>query len=492
MSLNEIITKYNITDETAKKEIIKRYEEVQKLANVQQSTDVLWDTTIAKHYQQMLRFKNVLENCDLKENVSSNIYKTLDKFSDMCKNPEFHIAFVGAIKAGKSTLINSVLGQDLASTSVTPETASLTKVKASKTTNYVKLTFYTSNEWKELWNSVTSSKAEVFIEEYKKLNADNEKSDWINKPVLTNEFTDFNELKKEIQKWTSSKSAAHYFVKEVEVGLANSTIPEGVIFVDTPGLDDPVRYRSNITRDYINRANAVLVCVRCDALTGAELATIYSVFANSKYNPEKIYIVGTQLDTLNKPTDEWKQQRAEWCKHLSKNDCYGTTSLAENNLIGVAGHLFNLINNYDNLDEDTMFEIESIALKLRVRECEKNLQFLRDFSNVELLKSKLGNEILNKHRTILINDIVSVYGNLKADLISLLKAIKEGQEDILKVADADIDEIKKQCAESALVLQNVQNDKNEMEKTLKQIKLLTEDRAEDLFKQIKGLGGNLK
>lgn len=489
MKINEIISEYNINDEHLKKEIENHYKEIQELANRYEGIEVLWDATVSKHHKQMMMFKQLLVNSDINENISQNIYKTIDKFDDMCQNPEFHIAFVGAIKAGKSTLINSLLGHNLASTSVTPETASLTKFKASETENYIKLTFYTSDEWKELWASVSSSKAEVFMEEYNKLNADNEKMQWIDKSVYTKKFDDLGELKMEIQKWTSSKSAAHYFVKEVEVGLTNSTIPQGVIFVDTPGLDDPVKYRSDITRDYINRANAVLVCVRCDALTGAELATIYSVFSNSKYNPEKIYIVGTQLDTLNKPVNDWKQQREEWCKHLSKNDCYGTQTLAESNLIGVAGYLFNLINDFDNLDEDTIFEIESIALKLRIREYEKNLDTLEDFSNIRALKSKLKNEILNTHRTILINDIVLVYKNLKIDLISLLNAIKEGQEEILKIADADIEEIKKQCMESNLILESVQNDKKEMEKVLKQIKILTEDRAEELFKQIKGLGG---
>jgi predicted GTPase len=113
----------------------------------------------------------------------------------------------------------------------------------------------------------------------------------------------------EIQKWTSSKSVSHYFVKEVEVGLKEFELPEGVVLVDTPGLDDVVEYRSNITRDYIDRANAVLVCVKSDALTGQEMATIYSVFSNTRYNLEKVYIIATQIDTLNRPRENWMSSR---------------------------------------------------------------------------------------------------------------------------------------------------------------------------------------
>ena len=88
------------------------------------------------------------------------------------KDPVFHIAFVGTIKAGKSTLINALLGRNLASTSVTPETAVLTKFRSSAQ-DYVKVTFYSSYEWAQLWNSI-SNNADVFKQEYAALNAENQ------------------------------------------------------------------------------------------------------------------------------------------------------------------------------------------------------------------------------------------------------------------------------------------------------------------------------
>lgn len=60
-----------------------------------------------------------------------------------------------------------------------------------------------------------------------------------------------------------------------------------MVLVDTPGLDDVIEYRSNITREYIDRANAVLMCVRSDALTNGELQTIYRVFTNAGEDREK-------------------------------------------------------------------------------------------------------------------------------------------------------------------------------------------------------------
>ncbi|MFQ9126988.1 MAG: hypothetical protein ACLR4Z_09665 [Butyricicoccaceae bacterium] len=85
--------------------------------------------------------------------------------------------------------------------------------------------------------------------------------------------------------------------------LKDLPLPEGVVLADTPGLNDAVEYRSNITKDYIDRANAVFVCVKADRLSGQELATIYGVFSNARYNPEKIYIIATQQDSLNNPVE---------------------------------------------------------------------------------------------------------------------------------------------------------------------------------------------
>lgn len=492
VNLSKILEKYNITNEEAKEKIQQTVEEFHKETTSEGCVDIIWDSTVNKYYKNTYKLRNTLNSKHIRENISGNVIHNLDKFMDMCQNPEFHIAFVGAIKAGKSTLINALLGQDLASTAVTPETAALTKFKAAEKQNYVKLTFYSQDEWNILWNSVRDSKAEVFMQEYGELNAETEKNNWLDKEQVTKGFDSIEELKAEIKKWTSSRKATHYFVKEVEVGIINSNIPQGVVFVDTPGLDDPVKYRSDITRTYIDRANAVLVCVKSDALTGGELATIYSVFANSRYNPEKIYIIGTQLDTLNRPNENWKEQKEEWIKHLSKNDCFGSNRLAQSNLLSVAAYLYNLVIGYDNLSEDDIYyELEPVARKFRIREIEKNLDKLQECSNIDLLKAKLNEEILVKHKKLLIEDISDSYKNNKIDLINLLEAIKTNQEEILAIADADIDSIRKECESSKLILEQAQTEKADMEKALKQIRGLTEKRAEQLYAQIRGLGGKV-
>ena len=171
------------------------------------------------------------------------------------------------------------------------------------------------------------------MQEYRQLQAGNEKEQWVGREAVYVECETTDVLKETIHKWTSSQSATHYFVKEVEVGLNRFPLPEGVVLVDTPGLNDAVAYRSDITKDYIDRANAVLVCVKADNLTGSELSTICGVFSNARYNPEKVYIVATQQDSLNDPREDWKKQSAVWISYLKDKSCYGDEQLARKNLI---------------------------------------------------------------------------------------------------------------------------------------------------------------
>ena len=252
------------------RQYLEKVEHIKKLIDAPvEDTKYLWDMTVDNYAKKIAQVDRVLSDKILNDKADSENKKSDDKNKDFdvrnelkaflsrCASPEFQIALVGTIKAGKSTLINALLNYELASTRVTPETAALTKFKHADE-NSVTITFYTSADWDELWKSATSTTNSVFIKDYKKLNADVEKNKWLNHAEEFKTFPDLEKLKAEIEKWTSSTSPSHYFVKEVVVGLKDFDLPEGVVLIDTPGLNDVVEFRSNITRDYIKRANAVL------------------------------------------------------------------------------------------------------------------------------------------------------------------------------------------------------------------------------------------
>lgn len=480
---------FKFNDEELQKKYNLKVQELKKIANEKiDDTAYLWDETVKRYATSMERVKRILESEGMNEQVTSNLIKHMNVFLKKCSNAEFHIALVGAIKAGKSTLINALLGHEYASTKVTPETAALTKFRKGDR-NYVKVSFYKKNEWAVLYQSAVDSKATVFLEEYATLQADQEKDKWLGNTEQIFYCEDAEKLIKEIERWTSSKSVCHYFVKEVEVGLKEFELPDGVVLVDTPGLDDVVEYRSNITREYIDRANAVLVCVKSDALTGQEMATIYSVFSNTRYNPEKVYIIATQLDTLNHPKENWKEQQREWLKYLKGNGAYANLELAKRNLVPVSAYLYTLLKEYNTYDEnsDKMFDLGSILFKLRIKKVDEHFQELLDFTNIELLKNKINREIVSNYKKLLIADIVDSYTTCKEEIRETLGKIKTNQEEIIQTSKGGIEEIKKKQAEYTQKYQEAESDKREMDALLRHIQEATSKRADALEKAIKGL-----
>lgn len=407
-------------------------------------TVITWDSTVARCARTLEMFKSILNQPEFQNSPEvAGMQKRLESLLDRCVNSEFQIAFVGTINAGKSTLINAILGQNVASTRVTPETAVLTKFRNSPY-NYIKVKFYSTNEWDELWKTI-STRADVFLEEYERLNGKNHKNTWVGHSEYKKEISR-SDLKEELEKWSSSKHVEHYFVKEIEVGLSSLDLPENVVFVDTPGLDDPVKYRSDVTRNYIDRANAVFVCITAHAMTGEETKNIYSVFANSS-SKEKIFIIGTQADTLNKPEQDWNEQKNEWVKYLSEKAAFNSRQLADSNIIRTAGYMENLCREYikdkNSLSEDDKKVLFSFAMKygiitmddmmsgFDINRMDKYVEKLRECTYIGTLLDRIRTDILARYRQFLIEDIIKIYNDLKRDISAYFREVAETKKNFL-------------------------------------------------------------
>ncbi|MBQ6945613.1 MAG: dynamin family protein [Ruminococcus sp.] len=450
-------------------------------------TKVAWDVTVEQYVKKMEKVKYILSQPEISKNTGERLIKRIENFIERCKEPLFHIAFVGTIKAGKSTLINALLGRNLASTSVTPETAVLTKFRNSKK-DYVKVNFYTSAEWEQLWKSI-STNADVFKQEYATLKADEVKSEWINHESIK-KFINNDDIEKEIERWTSSKHVEHYFVKEVEIGLSDFNMPEEIVFVDTPGLDDAVKYRSDVTRAYIDRANAVFACVRSDSLTGGELNTLYRVFSNSSDNPEKVFILGTQWDSLNNPEKDWKVQKAEWVKYLSTANCFGNVEVAQRNIVHVAAYLMNLCRDYAKLERDKIKQLLSIAMKfdnmdiMMPIEIEEHLEELMEKSNVSEVNRRITHDIVPKYKEFLMKDIVSSYDAINKEIRQFFEEKRDSLNEVLQESRKSADEIRQSYEKAEKELEDVQAYREQLEMAMNQLKVNTDARVSELCKTL--------
>lgn len=360
--------------------------------------------------------------------------------------PDLQIAIVGTIKAGKSTFINALFEENIASTDVTPETASLTKFRYS-TKNKLEVKFYNKTEWDELWESVKKSekenKGKVFKEEFESSGAENIKNDYIGASDKIEEVSNIEELKNKVKEYTSKNSKIHYFVKELKVYLNNENIHKNVTIVDTPGLDDVVDYRSKITRDYIKRANAVIVCVDSSSLRNDEYVTITKVFENIGDDFYKVMILGTQIDNKNNPKEAWEKQIEEWKKYLREN--YKDEDLLKNNIIGVSSYVYSKVIELENgkeCDEDGKIAIYKLAKSygIGLKDWQdsnliiKNSENIKDLTNIKKVKS-LMNKIIENGEEEVIKDLEKRYLSMITNISNKAKSIKNTNSESKKTLD---------------------------------------------------------
>ena len=361
--------------------------------------------------------------------------------------PDLQIAIVGTIKAGKSTFINALFEENIASTDVTPETASLTKFRYS-TKNKLEVKFYNKTEWDELWESVKKSekenKGKVFKEEFESSGAENIKNDYIGASDKIEEVSSIEELKKKVKEYTSKTSKIHYFVKELKVYLNNDNMHKNVTIVDTPGLDDVVDYRSKITRDYIKRANAVIVCVDSSRLQGEEYTTITQVFENIGDDFYKVMILGTQIDNKNNPKEAWEKQIEEWKKYL--RDKYKNEDLLKNNIIGVSSYVYSKVIELENgkeCDEDGKIAIYKLAKSygIGLKDWQdsnliiKNSENIKDLTNIKKVNSIMHRDIISKGEEEVIKDLERRYLSMITNISNKAKSIKNTNSESKKTLD---------------------------------------------------------
>lgn len=454
-----------------------------------------WSKTAKRCAKKLLRIKNVLTQNRLELPVPSDLITKIDCAIGACANPVFQIALIGAIKAGKSTLMNAIAGSEIASADVNPETASLTKFRASRDgKNHLKVIFYKEDEWEKILDSASSGKKSRFIDEYKSTHADQIKEKYIGHVFQRKTYDTVEKMKDEIKKWTSAQSPEHFFVKEVQVELASFPMPPEVVFVDTPGLDDPVAYRSKITQDYLKRADAVVVCIKADPLSGTNLDMLHDVFAlfsSDRARRNNVFVCATQCDSRNKPEEDWDKMKANWCETLQGDSYFGDIASAQKNTISLAALFYlNLIQAPDihAASENLQGQLIPTMMKfIKVNYFEPpldqyaaNRKVLIQKTNIGYLISRLKEDIIDKRVEIRERDITERYEACAEALRAFTQRMISEQNQKIITFQADISELKKARVRAESERQSKQKELQDMRIGFRSLKTRIESIQRDL------------
>ena len=438
---------------------------------------IVWSDMVDLYTKKVEKYKALTALPEMAKGISSDMPEKLNHFLRLCREPEFQIAFVGTIKTGKSTLINSLLGHNYASMAVTPETAALTKFRSSPR-DYVHVEFYTVQEWKKLWESRTLA-AGAFMIEYMALRANTQKAKWVGHAPIHKEVAN-EDIEKELSRWSSSRSAEHYFVREIEVGISSlpENFPKQVVFVDTPGLSDPVTYRSEITKGYIRNANAVFVCVEAKKLQKEEIDTIASVFSFSSHNKSKVHIIATHWDKLNNPEEDWKKEKDWMKKQLVGKGFFDTAELAETNIMYSAAYIYNLCRDYAKLERAGRKPLMqfAIAMDLDYENLKGCIPEIMKMTNIAAIEKVVQEKLAGKYQTFLCQDIEREYNDIVHTLKRNATDRKKEAGEIIRFSSAGRQEVEKKLQEQKRNYEEIQKNRERLEKALRMVEENTEKR----------------
>lgn len=416
---------YELVDFDIEKKCMVEVEELAKIIKESNCNDDDWlYQELDDKFRKMKKIKNIAYKA-MKDKGEENapvyrkIYGLTQKFFSDYRKRRIEIAVVGTVKAGKSSLINALIGTRLASVDPTPETSILVKYRTTSEGNYLKINFYTEAQWNKLWS--TAKNATVFRNEYDRLGAENIKYEYLNKPQKYITCSS-EELPRIMMEWSKSDTPKHFFVKEIEVGYQSDTIPHDVFLVDTPGLSDPVRYRSDITRRYIKRSDWILACITGENLScQPEFNFLSKVISNKGGDVSKIFVVATKKDMLTNAEGEKKEK--EFLIRLG--ELYNNDSMAVSRFAFVAAEVHLMTTQVIqgiNLEPE-----EKKKLKKALLEIDEDLEFsdvrrkaddILKYASVNDLFDRINKVVLLNRRNYIVNGIIN-------DYIKCMKVINE-------------------------------------------------------------------
>ncbi|MFY4804866.1 dynamin family protein [Aliarcobacter butzleri] len=251
-----------------------------------------------EHKSSFKDLKHNLENIinELKTDLTNKeILGELENTHNYLNNQKFSIGITGVMNAGKSTMLNALMGREILGSAVVPETANLTIVKHNPTDN-AKVYYWNEQEWDRIKKSASQLESmKDFVEETNRIFADNLKN-YI-RPVSRFDEIDI----KDLSSYTSAEASGKKcnLVKYVELGSKLDFLSDGIEIVDTPGLDDPVIQREEITKEYISQCDMMIHLMNVSQ--SATLKDVEFIIDALLYqNISKLLVVITRADTVSK------------------------------------------------------------------------------------------------------------------------------------------------------------------------------------------------
>ena len=235
-------------------------------------------------------------------NPGADVANAATKARQKARELEFNVAVTGVINAGKSTLLNALLGKKILGASNVPETVNLTVLKYAPEP-FARVNFWSEAELKEL--GIAQDKDDEIAEIYGgagvKFNADGESAAKFESPSASEICSEPPASKTvktdKIKRYTSADSKYAKFVKSVELYENLELLKDNVRIIDTPGIDDAVTLREELVRRFMRECDLMVHLMNVSqSATQKDLDFIVSSLQHS--HAVKLAVLLTHADVL--------------------------------------------------------------------------------------------------------------------------------------------------------------------------------------------------
>ena len=251
-------------------------------------------------------------------NPGAHVANAAAKARQKAHELEFNVAVTGVINAGKSTLLNALLGKKILGASNVPETVNLTVLKYSPEP-FAKVNFWSEAELKELGIAqdqddeiaqiyggagvkFESDPSETVQNLTAKFDTDGDESKTAFKSSNSGQICSDQPASKtvktdEIKLYTSADSKYAKFVKSVELYENLELLKDNVRIIVTPGIDDAVAAREELVRRFMRECDLMVHLMNVSqSATQKDLDFIVSSLQNS--HAVKLAVLLTHADVL--------------------------------------------------------------------------------------------------------------------------------------------------------------------------------------------------
>lgn len=418
------------------------------------------------------------------DQVLRNFKTSLEELRE--KGRIFKIGIVGQVKCGKSSFLNALLfdQDELLPMAATPMTAALTVIEYSDK-NWAEIEFYNEEDWKKIndlncdYKKVLDEKLKLYKEKCEKQNKTYDpkkkfndigdslssaheivelfknnglkESDFIGKSEKK-ELKDKKSFAKDLEDYVGANGKYTPIVKKTTLYINDEKL-KGYRIVDSPGTNDPIVSRGNITRKLLGSCDYImLLSYSTQFLDKNDKEYVEAKLPTQGAKENKILIIGTKFDSqliqesvideaegdIKKAytieTKKLEKKFDTWVEDFKKNE--KDIGFEKSTLEFQSTYLYKMARNFKNLSEGQKQYLD--RLKKDYESSDLNAELLLELSGMKKIEAR-RNEILARKEQIMKESEKTLLNDRSKELKNILSNIeKDVKKRKIEVENGDI------------------------------------------------------